>query len=144
MSKELVPAEPFRRIIEARVELLKDLDYRDPNELVGQECGISRRILWNVRNGQQQNLSFRNADRVVTYLHPDGPFAWHTDAELNEIYLSVDLSQPPPAEASREPRPITHGVRRGYNRGCRCEECKTANRDYMRSYMRRNYAVVAS
>lgn len=36
---------------------------------------------------------------------------------------------------SNEPKPIKHGTYAAYtNKKCRCEECKTAAREYMRKY----------
>lgn len=32
---------------------------------------------------------------------------------------------------------VVHGTRPMYNRGCRCEPCVVANRNYMREYMRK-------
>jgi hypothetical protein len=31
---------------------------------------------------------------------------------------------------------VSHGKRSGYVAGCRCGDCTTAQRDYMREYMR--------
>jgi integrase len=54
--------------------------------------------------------------------------------------VSVDVLQlhrpaarvhaPAPARA---PKPVTHGTRTGYNRGCRCDACRDAQRDHIRA-----------
>jgi len=43
------------------------------------------------------------------------------------------LSAPPPPappEKRNGPRPLVHGSRHGYNRGCRCTDCRAANTQY--------------
>lgn len=35
-----------------------------------------------------------------------------------------------------EPKPITHGTRTGYVRGCRCTQCREANNSYVKSHQK--------
>jgi hypothetical protein len=126
-TRSYVPAAPFAPLIEARIQDLSLRGVQDPIEDVARETGVAQRIIWGVRNGSQQNLDFRNADKIVTKLA--GPMLWHTDPVLNEIYLNVDL----PDIATNGKAHSRHGMRSMYsNHGCRCAPCTKANSDYLK------------
>jgi hypothetical protein len=132
--REYVPAGPFRRIIEERIEQLKEIEILNPTEAVATDIGVTPRRIWALRDERQKTVEFRTADRIVTYLHPDGPFAWHNDPELNEIYMAVDLTEENDRRSRARTTTSFHGTRSRYNFGCRCEPCKDANRAYRAQY----------
>lgn len=143
--REMVPAEPFARIIKRRIEVLKKLDTVDPVQDVSRETGVVEQIVYKLRRGNQKRISFNNADKIVTKLI--GPMSWHTDPELNEIYLNTDLDKDDEESAPEKPpapeREPNHGTRNEYvTHRCRCVPCTKANRDYIRKYLRRR-AVAA-
>ena len=98
----LVPAAPFARIIEERLEqnILADVD--DPVSTIASQVGVTARVIYSIKSGQK-SLEFDTADRIVTYLV--GPMAWHEDDELHQIYMGADLNRldwaAPPSEEVR-------------------------------------------
>lgn len=45
-------------------------------------------------------------------------------------------NQPPKKKRNKEPRAVKHGTIGAYtNRGCRCEPCTVAHREYQREYL---------
>jgi hypothetical protein len=85
-----VPSEPFVAILKKRHLELVAAGVPDPKETLVREAGIAERIMRRVLDGEQDTLSFDNADRIVTRLL--GPMEWHTDPVLSEIYEAVDLA----------------------------------------------------
>lgn len=99
-SRGLVPVAPFRKLIQ-------DWDRRNTDfyELAGRGSGfltnmaklenltgLSKDFLTCVLKERKKFIGFDNADRLVITLHKDGPFGWHVEEELREIYDSFDLS----------------------------------------------------
>lgn len=90
MSAYTVPAAPFVRILEKRFDELVRAEAVAPRETLLAETGIAERVMRRALTGEQDRISFDNADRIVTRLL--GPMAWYTDPVLNEIYESVDMA----------------------------------------------------
>lgn len=90
MRKNFVDAAPFVAILEHRYEQLQEMGVEAPRDTLIHETGISERNLYRLMYGGQKEMSFDNADRVVTRIL--GPMAWYSDPELNEIYVNVDLA----------------------------------------------------
>ena len=125
--KGYVPAAPFVEIIREAVEETGD------QKAVAARMGLSVKSLYRMR--YQNQISFDNADRIVTYLK--GPMTWWEDPVLNEIYLAANLSGEPPPPTDEE-----HGFRGTYvNKGCRCSECKKANAVYWQEYRKKREAA---
>jgi hypothetical protein len=85
-----VPAAPFVEILNQRYRELVAAETSDPRGALVHETGVAERIMRRILTGEQDTLSFDNADRIVTRLL--GPMEWHTDPVLSEIYEAVDLA----------------------------------------------------
>jgi hypothetical protein len=84
-------AEPFRSILNARLDELNEKEYvLDPNAQLCEEVGIGERIVRRLVRGEQPTVSFDHADKIVTKIL--GPMAWHEDEDLHQIYSSIDLT----------------------------------------------------
>lgn len=90
MKPYTVPAAPFVAILNQRYRELVAEEVLAPREALVSETGVAGRIMRRVLTGEQDTLSFDNADRIVTSLL--GPMEWHTDPVLSEIYEAVDLA----------------------------------------------------
>lgn len=90
MKTYTVPAAPFVSILNRRYRELVAAETSDPREALVRETGVSARVMRRVIAGEQDTLSFDNADRIVTRLL--GPMEWRTDPVLSEIYEAVDLA----------------------------------------------------
>jgi hypothetical protein len=87
----LLDVEPFRNILSARLDELRETEHiLDPNAQLCEEVGIAERIVRRVLKGEQPTVSFDHADKIVTRIL--GPMAWHEDEELHRIYSSIDLT----------------------------------------------------
>jgi hypothetical protein len=83
--------EPFRKILADRLAEIEDnTEITDPKAQIAKEAGLSERLVRRILKGEQDTLSFDNADRIVTRVV--GPMAWHEDEELSGIYESLDLT----------------------------------------------------
>ena len=128
-GRDLVPAARFAQIIEARLEHYEGRGDEDPMSRVVEESRVAWKIIQRIREGQSK-IEFSTADRIVTYCTAAGPMLWHSDEELHEIYMAVDLID------------WEHGTRTGYvKHDCRCAPCKQANTDYSRRYMQARKAA---
>lgn len=89
--KITVPAAPFRVILAQRLETItRNAEENDaPVSLLAAETGLNIRFIHKVLSQGQENISFDNADRIVTHIL--GPMAWYTHEDLNAIYEAVDL-----------------------------------------------------
>lgn len=91
-SSLTVPAAPFRRILQAKLEGLENNDeIVQMRHHLSMRTGVSERILYRILKGEQENISFDNADGIVTGIL--GPMAWHEDETLSEIYRRVDMKR---------------------------------------------------
>lgn len=85
----LVSGGPFGRIVNEWLDR-QGTDTTIPSlSLLAVELGIDVESLRKLKNGRRPWINFDFADKiVVTCL---GPFAWWLDAELQEVYQTVDL-----------------------------------------------------
>lgn len=106
MEQFHLPGEPFKRILDSKIEegwTATDLANR---------LNCTPRKLHNIMN-EGMGAAFDTADQIVTLLL--GPMAWHEDAELNEIYRSVNLRKIDWAY------PVSDGVRKKLSEVARSE-----------------------
>ena len=100
--KDMVPAEPIRRLVETWAA-----KHPDVRELIGNRAagcclgntgviahltGVPADYIKNIRNGRTLNLSFDLADRIVTRLSEFGGMGWHQDPELKALYQGFDFA----------------------------------------------------
>lgn len=84
----------------------------------------------------QERLKLHHADPNRKVSH--AIWSWGRERRLNEIAKCIVLCQPchatAHAQARRVEAELRHpcGTRQSYKRGCRCNSCRAANRDYQR------------
>lgn len=90
MRRGFVPAAPFVGLLRDRLEELERPDISAPRQALVEDSGIHERLIYLLLHGKQDNISFDNADKIVTNLV--GPMAWYSRPELYEVYSTVDLA----------------------------------------------------
>jgi hypothetical protein len=90
MKADLVPIEPFQRILIEKLAEAKKTDENAGWESFEPLLGVSGRLIWQIATpGRQEHIKFTLADRIVVRLL--GTQAWYDDPELSAIYQGVDL-----------------------------------------------------
>lgn len=107
-----------------------------------------RRRKWFQENGPckncgtWENLELDHIDPSTKITHKI--WSWSDKRRLAELAKCQVLCYDCHKEKTRTERlsaprkPIMHGTRTGYNRGCRCIACKHANRMYYKEYVKQN------
>jgi DNA-binding NarL/FixJ family response regulator len=118
----------------------------DPSTVakVRKQLGVSKnaRTIVDTSSGERVARNDRLADMVRDGL-TDAEIAEQlamTVGAVSQVRRSLGLTSNRPVK-TRSPRPAGepralagHGTNAAYARGCRCDDCKTANREYMREY----------
>lgn len=117
------------------------MPYKDPDKqrLFQREYLAKRREAWLSENGpcvicgSAENLEVDHINREEKEDH--NVWSWakaRREAELAkcQVLCAVCHNEKTTKENSR---PIEHGVYAGYTRGCRCDRCRQAKREYQRA-----------
>jgi hypothetical protein len=90
LKADLVPIEPFQKILREKLAEAKKTDENAGWESFEPLLGVSGRLIWQIATpGRQDYIKFKIADRIVIRLL--GVQAWYDDPELSSIYQGVDL-----------------------------------------------------
>jgi hypothetical protein len=86
------------------------------------------------RCGSPDHLELHHIDRLTKVTH--NVWSWRIEKREAELAKCIILCRDCHQIETRKQfeKPITHGIRAGYDKGCRCEVCCAAKRETIRAW----------
>lgn len=121
------------------------MPYKDPKRQRQYQLEYirKRRKTWFDTNGpcqhcgSDQDLELHHIDRNTKIDHK--AWSWNQERREAELAKCVALCANCHLECTRQQfhRPIQHGTHNAYASGCRCDDCRSGQKLYMRAYINR-------